>query len=303
MPIKLSIVVPVYNKENTIKRTIDTIIPQLNDESEVVFVDDGSSDSSLNILNKLKEDNKDKNIKVIHKENDGLISAREAGIRASSGEFISNVDGGDGLIDGSINDITNQIKENPNIDYYVMDCKTIDSNGEHYLRYNEKYISDIKYLLLGQCPYSICFKVFRRSLMLDIDLTNKCKGISTGEDLCFSYNLMSKTNKAKKLDKCTYIYNIDEVSMTSDEKESIVFLKALKYVRDEINHNNIKLKPEMDYLIFKCTIMSIILKGNRDNMKSLYEFYKESNINKGNRYIKYQTLCTLLAKIKVRIYG
>lgn len=302
MPIKLSIVVPVYNKQDTINKTIDTIIPQLNNESEVVFVDDGSSDNSLNILSKLKKDNTDKNIKLIHKNNEGLISARETGIKKASGEFICNVDGGDGLADDSINTIIRNIDENKDVDYFVIDAKCIDKNGEHLLHYDEKYICDVRYLLLGKCVYSICFKIARRSLLINSDVFNSCKDITNGEDLCFSFDLMNKTSKGKKINSYLYIYNLDENSMTRNKKEPRI-LKAIRYVGLRIKKENLNLKEEYDYLAFKESIMEILVSKSKDNYKTLYNFYLQSNIAKHNKYIKYQSLCILLAKIKVKIYG
>lgn len=302
MSIKLSIVVPVYNKQDTISKTADTIIPQLNKETELIFVDDGSNDNSLNILRNFKEDNKDKNIKLIHKVNGGLISAREAGINESNGEFIFNVDGGDGLSDGAINTIIKNINENKDVDYFVIDARCIDSNGEHLLHTDGKYICDIKYLLLGKCTYSICFKIARRSLLIDNDAFKSCKDVTNGEDLCFSFNLLSETNKGKKIDSYLYIYNLDEDSMTRNKQEPKI-LNAIRYVRERIKKDNLELKEEYDYLAFKESIMEILLSKNRDYYKVLYNFYLESNIAKHNKYIKYQNLCVLLAKIKVSLYG
>lgn len=299
MPIKLSIVVPVYNCESTIKRTIDSLLPQLTDETELIFVDDGSKDTSLDILNTIKSNN----IKVISKENDGLISAREVGIKNSKGTFICNVDGGDGLDIDCLKNIIKAIDNNQDIDYFVMDCKTNDSNGEHLLTYDKDYINNVKYLLLGQCPFSICFKVVRKDLLINSDVYTKCKGISNGEDLCFSFDIMVKTNNGLKLDNCYYIYNIDSNSMTDEVGTSLSFLKALDYVSEEIKEHNYPLKREFEYLVFKKTIMSIILNNEHDKYNTLYNYYLKTNIKYNNPYIKLQILCVLLAKIKVGLYA
>lgn len=302
MSIILSIVVPVYNCENTIERTFKSIEPQLNEESEMIFINDGSEDNSLNKINKLINAS-NKNIKVISKDNGGLISAREAGIKEASGDFICNVDGGDGLEDNAINNILKSINNHKDVDYFVMDCKTNDKNGTHQLIYDKKYVSYVRYLLLGQCPFSICFKIVRRNLLLDSNVYKKCKDVTSGEDLCFSFDLMNKTNKGLKLENTYYIYNLEHNSMSSENKTDINFLKALDYVKNEIKVNNYDLNDEFDYLVFKKTVMNIILNNNHSNYKTLYDYYKKSNIKPNNKYIKMQSLCTLLAKIKVAIYG
>lgn len=90
---QLSIIVPVYNVEEWLERCLDSILAQTWKDFELICVDDGSTDSSLNILHKYQKI--DDRIKIIHKENGGLVSARKAGIIAAAGEYISYVDSDD----------------------------------------------------------------------------------------------------------------------------------------------------------------------------------------------------------------
>lgn len=90
---KISIVVPVYNVENYIDRCIESIINQTYKNIEIILVDDGSKDNSGKICDKYA--NRDKRIKVVHKLNGGLSSARNAGLDVCSGEYVGFVDGDD----------------------------------------------------------------------------------------------------------------------------------------------------------------------------------------------------------------
>ena len=86
----VSIIVPIYNGEKYIDRVVNRILPQLNKKLELILVDDGSTDSSGSICDTYAE--KDDNIRTVHKTNGGLSSARNAGITAAKGEYLSFVD-------------------------------------------------------------------------------------------------------------------------------------------------------------------------------------------------------------------
>lgn len=90
---KYSIIIPVYNAENTLDRCLSSIINQKFDDYEIILVNDGSKDGSLNVCNGFAE--KYKNIKVFDKSNGGAASARNVGLDHASGDFILFVDSDD----------------------------------------------------------------------------------------------------------------------------------------------------------------------------------------------------------------
>ena len=90
---KISVIVPVYNEDEYIDSCIDSIVRQTYTNLEILLVDDGSSDSCPEICDQWGA--KDKRIKIIHKKNGGLVSARKAGIKAATGQYIGYVDGDD----------------------------------------------------------------------------------------------------------------------------------------------------------------------------------------------------------------
>ena len=91
--IKVSIIVPVYNTAQYLRRCLDSIISQTLEDIEIICVNDGSTDNSLDILQLYAS--KDKRIKIINKENEGLVSARKAGVSEAVGEYIGFVDSDD----------------------------------------------------------------------------------------------------------------------------------------------------------------------------------------------------------------
>ncbi len=90
---KVSVIVPVYNVEKYLPECLDSLINQTLRDIEIICVDDGSKDNSLQILNEYAR--KDNRIKVIHKENGGLSSARNAGIEIAIGKYLAFVDSDD----------------------------------------------------------------------------------------------------------------------------------------------------------------------------------------------------------------
>jgi glycosyltransferase involved in cell wall biosynthesis len=89
----ISIIVPIYNVEKYLEQCIESLISQTYSNIEIILVNDGSPDNCTYICNKYKE--QDSRIKVIHKENKGLVSARKAGMQIAKGEYIGFVDGDD----------------------------------------------------------------------------------------------------------------------------------------------------------------------------------------------------------------
>ena len=86
----LSIIIPIYNGQYTIRRCIDSILSQISSDTEIIIVNDGSADRSGDICSSICE--QDNRVKLINKNNGGVSSARNAGIEAASGKYIMFID-------------------------------------------------------------------------------------------------------------------------------------------------------------------------------------------------------------------
>lgn len=89
----ISVIVPVYNNAPFLHRCVDSILKQTYDVLEILLIDDGSSDGSEKICDEYQL--KDSRVKVVHKRNEGTVSARECGIRCAQGKLVSFIDGDD----------------------------------------------------------------------------------------------------------------------------------------------------------------------------------------------------------------
>lgn len=91
----VSFVIPAYNVENYISKTLESLLKQTNKNFEIIVVNDGSTDKTLEVINNIFQENQFKNFKIINKENGGVSSARNLGIKVAKGDYIVFLDGDD----------------------------------------------------------------------------------------------------------------------------------------------------------------------------------------------------------------
>ncbi|MCI8935292.1 MAG: glycosyltransferase [Lachnospiraceae bacterium] len=124
--LKISVVVPIYNVEKYVQKCIESIQSQSYQEIEIILVDDGSTDRCGCICDGYAKN--DKRIKVIHKTNGGLVSARKAGIAMAEGDYVIAVDGDDWIEDDWIEGYVKYIKQYP-CDMFYRDGVLRDTEG------------------------------------------------------------------------------------------------------------------------------------------------------------------------------
>lgn len=161
----ISIIVPVYNVEKYLRKCIESICSQQYDKLEILLVDDGSTDQSGRICDEYSE--KDKRIRVIHKKNGGLSSARNVGIEAATGEFIAFVDSDDYISTGMYRKMID--KMNHDVDMVVCatamvwdGTKKIQKIGINYAECICDREQTFRYLL--QTNLSAWNKLYRREI-------------------------------------------------------------------------------------------------------------------------------------------
>ena len=123
--VKISIIIPVYNAEKYINKCIESILKQTYSNIEIVIIDDGSKDSSKEIIEEMCK--KEKKIKFISRENKGVLKTRNEAIGISTGDYIMFVDADDYIQKDMIQ---NMIKCNLEKEYDVIRCGLIKVNNE-----------------------------------------------------------------------------------------------------------------------------------------------------------------------------
>lgn len=114
-----SIVIPLYNKEKNILDTINTVLGQSFQDFEIVVVNDGSKDNGPEIVSNLS----DSRIRIIHQENAGVSSARNTGVKESTGEYIALLDADDLWLENHLQNIHELIKKYPDFGLYACAYK------------------------------------------------------------------------------------------------------------------------------------------------------------------------------------
>lgn len=159
----VSIVVPVYNVEKYLNRCISSIVNQTYENIEIILVDDGSKDNSGEICDEWAE--KDTRIKVIHKSNGGLSSARNAGASVAQGEYISFIDSDDYIRPIMIKDLV-LCCEKYNADIGIANVKQIYRNFESVMPDQEVYCCSgekaVEHLFYGNGKYFFSNAVWNR---------------------------------------------------------------------------------------------------------------------------------------------
>ena len=129
----VSVIIPIYNVEQYLKRCVDSVINQTYKNIEIILVDDGSPDNCNKICDEYAK--ADKRIKVIHKTNGGLSSARNEGLNIAEGEYICFIDSDDWVSESFVEFLINNIiKENADI----ITCETLDVKNERDIEENKK---------------------------------------------------------------------------------------------------------------------------------------------------------------------
>ncbi len=162
--INISVIIPVYNRENTISRAIDSVLNQTYKPLEIIVVDDGSTDKTTEILKSYSD-----NIRVIRQNNNGVSSARNIGIKNSISEWIALLDSDDEWLPNKLQLEADYINENPEIN--ILQTEEIwNRNGKRInpKKYHKKISGNIFKESLELCLVSPSTVIFSRSLFDEI---------------------------------------------------------------------------------------------------------------------------------------
>lgn len=211
--VKVSVIVPLFNKEKEIKKCMNSLVNQTFKDMEIIIVNDGSTDQSMNIC--LSYQKRYKNIKVFKKENEGVERARLFGLKKSKGLYVTFVDSDDWLSHNAIEEMVTALEENDSdvsiIPYYrtigkiaIIKFRRNSAFYENQIIFNETFIN--KYLQSfcgwGEFPVSIWGKLYKKDLLWDIKLSE----LTYGEDICFNLQVLPRAKKMAIASKAHYYY-------------------------------------------------------------------------------------------------
>ena len=284
----ISIIVPVYNGERYIFKCLNSLLNQTLKEIEIIVVNDGSSDRTIEILRKLAK--KDFRIKIInYKKNQGCSKARNIGIRVAKGKYLSFIDSDD-YIDKDYYKVLYKSIEKNEADLVVCGIKEIENNK--LLR--EVTVRDYKTLLDFACDENIfgfpVNKLYKKEIIAQNNIIFPEK-ISLSEDLVFNFRYLLKIKKVVSEKTIFYYYIKHSTNTTKNKFLYPIRYKALEEIINDILHSRLE-KKEKNKIINDLIKKSFIklnfyyleeLKIKKDMYwKELYikieEFYKRNKI-------------------------
>lgn len=242
---KVTIIVPVYNAKKYIKRCIESILKQTYENFELLLINDGSKDNSIKILNDYLK--KDKRIKVIDKENEGVAKTRNLGIKKATGKYIMFIDNDD-YIDPDYVETYIKIAIDNNSDVVMGGYKRPNSQGNII---KEVILKDGK--LKKEMIYKICApwaKIYNKKYILDNEI--EFLDSNLGEDNYFNLQALIISDKitTTKYNGYNWFYNDESVSNTTQkafEKSDIFKLLNNSY---EVMQNKKLFEKNYDYIEF-----------------------------------------------------
>jgi len=242
---RISVIVPVHNVGLYIRRCVESILKQTYNNLEIILVDDGSTDESPAILGQLSY--QDNRIRILIQKNEGVTSARLAGIEIATGEWISFVDGDDEIEPDMYERLyKNAIKYKADISHCGYQMIFPDRIDYYYNTGNIKKqnkSTGLADLLSGSTiEPSLCNKLFRRSLFVNCQMAIQMdRSIHNMEDLLMNYYLFREADSSVYEDFCPYHYLVRKGSAATSTLSMNKLddpWKVFNIILDDISDNN-----------------------------------------------------------------
>lgn len=292
--IKFSVIVTVYNLERYIEECVESIINQTYKNLEIICIDDGSTDSSPVILDRYAK--LDQRIRVIHKENAGLVSARKQGVHEATGDYVTFVDGDDWIEPEMYEGFASEIKTNRS--EIVIEGLTKDNIDKSIKVYN--YISAGCYdkATMERSVYPIMMstgnwyefgvtqyvwnKVFEKSLILAV-IDSMDERVVDGEDVALVFPMLLKARKISILKECHYHYR--EIVTSMCRKKSDDYYTQVLYLKRNLEKNLLISKYKK---IMEPQLRQFLLHMLFNGMKPLFEM--KAYVNVGGESFDYRSI-------------
>lgn len=202
----VSIVMPCYQNGQTLARTVRSIQAQTEESWELIAVDDGSRDDTLAVLTQLAQD--EPRMRVIHQENGGVSAARNAGIGAARGTWLSFVDADDHLLPHALAHLLSLTDDQTDIacGAYVMRFRDEGGREEHHACADGDLQTVLESLLRGDSALnSMCARLYRTQLIRERGVRAP-EGVKVGEDVLFNLDAFVAARAWRVSGETVYIY-------------------------------------------------------------------------------------------------
>ena len=313
--VKVSVIVPVYNVEDYLEKCLDSVIGQTFEDIEIICVNDGSTDNSLDILNEYEK--KDNRIKVISQENAGLAEARNVGMKHACGEYLLFLDSDDWLELECIEELYANAKNNDS-DMVLFNSIEIKENNQTreriYIKPKKKKKIDFdnfsfdysfKKRLVMNSLFVVWSKFYKTSFLKENKI--EFKDFRLFEDVPFHIETMIRAERISYLPKVLHNYNRLNLKSLQNSKNSLnkrlILFDIFNDVEEFLKNNDFYGEFEPEFLEFKIGQSLVNFNLTQEEFKE--EFYKtmreefikmnlDSNILKKLPFDKYRSYIHIL---------
>ena len=292
---KLSVIIPVYKAENTIRRCLDSLLNQPHDDVEIIVINDGSPDSSAEICRSYAE--KHPEIRYIEKENGGVSTARNMGLDIARGDYVAFVDSDDWVYDNYFSTILSHLNEN-DWDLFQFSQNYTDGKVEKP-RIQEDFKYDDRKLIFDKIIEYMCHKhinkpidkVYKRSIIEENHIRFH-KDLCVGEDRTFNIVFSLNIKKWCVISDLIYWVSLENGESLSRQK------------RDNLD-DQIRIAEEylFDIIEKSCATQEekeMLIKAiNFDNMRAVYtkaKYLHNNNIGFFKRQKELSAYCRQVNK-------
>ena len=219
----ISVVVPVYNVEKYIVTCLNSIVAQDYRDFELIVVNDGSKDKSIDFVQDFLQD-KDVTWKIVNKENGGLASARNAGILKAKGEYVVCIDADDAVHENFLSSLLREMREDTDFVFcnfrFVKKQEVPDDTNDQITVFDKESLLEV--FLKRNIGFVVPSMLFKKNFLLEKGLLFDEK-IRFSEDQPFIWNVILHSQKSVYLHQKLYGYYVrDNSIMTSSSGERII---------------------------------------------------------------------------------
>ena len=289
----ISVITPIYNVRPFVAKCAESLLNQTFNDVEYIFVDDASTDGSIQILNGILSRYPERDVKIIcHEKNQGLPASRRTGLAAASGDYILNCDGDD-WVDTTMLENTYSAVMSTNADYAYC---AFSLSYEHTERYQKcpQFATTFDALKIrclgGRAKYNVWNKLIKRSLYDGVEFpVEHRKG---GEDMIM-FDVLSKAKSVAYVPEALYHYvkyNENAISERFSEQRLIdIRYNADQAIAAVIKNCPVDLSKEIAF--FKLNVkLPFLITDNPEKWRIWKEWYPEANeFIMANHYLPFRT--------------
>ncbi len=283
----VSIIIPVYNTEKYLSKCLESVINQTYKNLEIILINDGSTDKSKEICESFAK--KDKRIQILNKENSGVSSARNHGMRLAKGQYIAFIDGDDYAEENYIEELLKNLKQTESDCVLCGYNRVYDKKIEQITKEKNIYLNKEEFLfsiLNVQTGTGFTWaKLWKREAIKDVQFDEEVK---IGEDALFCMKACKNINKVYILNKALYNYRFNASSAVRkyDQGYADKILKSMqiakRYIEKEYSKDEEAIKKVNNYIAYHILLISVN-----------FAFNKENNLSSTKQIKKMKEICNI----------